>query len=214
VVLNYLNPGISLPAIFTFSVCIFVFFSYELKELRSIIWWFENRALRIFGPSRDEVTGGWKTLHNEDPRNLYSSPSIIRMIKSRRMRWAGHIAQTGTRNAYRILVGKSEGKRPVEDQDIGVWIILKIDVTEIEWDGTDWIDLAQDRNQWRALMNTVMNLRVPYNAGKFLRGCTIGGFSRRGQLHVFFSWVGLSPLGTAATSGLLYKPQIIDEGDC
>jgi hypothetical protein len=76
---------------------------------------FENRVLRrIFGPKRDEVTGGWRTLHNEELHNLYSSPSIIRIIKSRRMRWAGHVARMGTkRNIYRILVGKAEGKRPL-----------------------------------------------------------------------------------------------------
>jgi hypothetical protein len=77
---------------------------------------FENRALRaIFGPKRDEVTGSWRKLHNEELHNLYSSPSIIRIIKSRRMRLAGHVARMGKkRNAYRILVGKPEEKRPLE----------------------------------------------------------------------------------------------------
>jgi hypothetical protein len=75
---------------------------------------FENRVLRIFGPKRDEVTGGWRKLHNEELHNLYSPPSIVRMIKSRRMRWAGHVARMGEkRNAYRILVGNIEGKRPL-----------------------------------------------------------------------------------------------------
>jgi hypothetical protein len=76
---------------------------------------FENRVLRrIFGPKRDEVTGDWRKLHNEELHNLYSSPNIIRMIKSGKMRWAGHIARMGeTRNAYRILVGKPDGKRPL-----------------------------------------------------------------------------------------------------
>jgi hypothetical protein len=76
---------------------------------------FENRVLRrIFGLKRDKVTGDWRKLHNEELNNFYSSPSIIRIIKSRRMRWAGHIARMGeTRNAYRILVGKPEGKRPL-----------------------------------------------------------------------------------------------------
>jgi hypothetical protein len=74
---------------------------------------FENRVLRrIFGPKRDEVTGGWRKLHDEELHNLYGSPSIIRMIKSRRMRWTGHVARMGEkRNAYRILVGKPQGKR-------------------------------------------------------------------------------------------------------
>jgi hypothetical protein len=73
---------------------------------------FENRvSRRIFGPKRDEVTGGWRKLHNEELHNFYSSPSIIRMIKSRRVRWVGHVAQMGEkRNAYKILVGKSRKK--------------------------------------------------------------------------------------------------------
>jgi hypothetical protein len=76
---------------------------------------FENRVLRrIFGPKRDEVTCKWRKLHKKDLRDLYSSPSIIRIINSRRMRWAGHVAQMGEkRNAYRLLVGKPEGKRPL-----------------------------------------------------------------------------------------------------
>jgi hypothetical protein len=75
---------------------------------------FENRVLRIFGPRWDEVTGEWRKLHNEELRDLYSSPSIIRMIKSRRMRWAGHVARMGEkRDAYRVLVGKPDRKRPL-----------------------------------------------------------------------------------------------------
>jgi hypothetical protein len=76
---------------------------------------FENRELRrIFGPKRDEVTGGWRKLHNEELRNFYSSPRIIRIMKFRKMKWAGHVARMGEkRNAYRILVGKPEGKRPL-----------------------------------------------------------------------------------------------------
>jgi hypothetical protein len=78
---------------------------------------FENRVLRIFGPKRDEVTGEWRKLLNEELRDLYSSRSRIRIIKSRRMRWEGHVAQMGEkRNAYRLLVGKSEGKRPLGRQ--------------------------------------------------------------------------------------------------
>jgi hypothetical protein len=124
---------------------------------------FENRLLRrIFGPEREEVTGGWRKLHNQKLHNLYSSPSIIRMIKPRRMRWAGYVARMGTdRNAYRILVGNPEGIRPL-GRPRRRWVDnIKMDLTEIGWDGMDWIDLAQDRDQWRTLVNTVMNFRVP-----------------------------------------------------
>jgi transcription termination factor 2 len=84
------------------------------------------------------------------------------MIKSRRMRWAGHVARMGEkRNAYRIFVGKLEGKRPL-GRPRRRWVDnIKMDLREIGWDGMDWIDLAQDRDQWRALVNMVMNLRVP-----------------------------------------------------
>jgi hypothetical protein len=75
---------------------------------------FENRVLRIFGPRRNEVTGDWRKLHNEELHNLYSSTNIIRMITSRRIRWTGHVARMrAKKNPYRILVGKPEGKRPL-----------------------------------------------------------------------------------------------------
>jgi hypothetical protein len=87
------------------------------------------------------------------------------------------------RNVYRILAGKPEGKRPL-GRTRRRWVAnIKIDLREIGYDGVDWIDMAQDRPQWRVLVNTVLNLRVPRNAGKFLSGCTIGGSSRRPQLH-------------------------------
>jgi hypothetical protein len=87
---------------------------------------FENRAMwRIFGSKSDKIVGGWRKLHSEELHNFYSSPNISRMIKSRGMRWAGHVAHMETRNAYRILVGKPEGKRPLEDLNVGGRIILK-----------------------------------------------------------------------------------------
>jgi hypothetical protein len=95
-------------------------------------------------------------------QRLYSSPSIITMIKSRRMRWAGHVARMGEkRNAYRILVGKPGGKIPL-GRPRRRWVNnIKMDLRETGWDNVDCIDLAQDRDHWRALVNTVMNLRVP-----------------------------------------------------
>jgi hypothetical protein len=125
---------------------------------------FENRVLRrrIFGPKRDEVMGGWKKLHNEELRDLYSSPSIIRIIKSKRMRWAGHVVLMGEkRNAYRLLVGKPEGKRPL-GRPRRRWVDnIMMDRGEVGWVDVDWIGLAQDRNRWRAVVNSVLNLRVP-----------------------------------------------------
>jgi hypothetical protein len=124
---------------------------------------FENRVLkRVFGPKKDGVTGGWRKLHNEELHNLYSSPSIIRMIKSRKMRWAGHVARMGEkRNVYRLLVGKPGGKRPLE-RPRSRWIDnIKMGLLEIGVSVVDWIGLAQDRYRWRALVNLVMNLRVP-----------------------------------------------------
>jgi hypothetical protein len=125
------------------------------------------------------VTGGWRKLHNKELHNLYSSPRIIRMIKSRRIRWTRHAVQMGeTRNSFKILVGKPEGKRPLGSLRCRWVDNIKMDLREAEWDGVDWIDLAQDRDQWRALVKMVMNLWVSYNAGKFLSSCRISGFSR------------------------------------
>jgi hypothetical protein len=124
---------------------------------------FENRVLRrIFGPKRDEVTGEWRKLQNKEFHDLYSSPSIIRTIKSRRMRWAGHVARMGEkRNAYRLLVGKPEGKRPLGRPRRRWADGIRMDLGEVRWGDVVWIDLAKDRNRWRALMNSVLNLRVP-----------------------------------------------------
>jgi hypothetical protein len=108
------------------------------------------------------VIGGWRKVHDEELHNMYCSPSIIRIIKSRRMRWVGHVARMGKkRNAYRILVGKPEGKSPLGRPRHRWEDNIRIDPREIRWGGMDWIDLVQDRDQWRALVNTVMNLRVP-----------------------------------------------------
>jgi transcription termination factor 2 len=120
---------------------------------------FENKVLRrIFGPKRDEVTGEWRRLHNEEVHDLCSSPSIIRTIKSRRIRWAGHVARMGEkRNAYRLLVGKRPLGRPRRRWED----TIRMDLGEVGWADVDWIGLAKDRNRWRALVNSVLNLRVP-----------------------------------------------------
>jgi hypothetical protein len=108
------------------------------------------------------VTGGRRKLHNEELHNLYSSPSIIRIIKSRRMRWAGYMTRMGEkRTVYRLLVGKPEGKRPL-GRPRCKWIDnIKMDLLEIGLNVVDWIGLAQDRYRWRAVVNSIMNLRVP-----------------------------------------------------
>jgi len=124
---------------------------------------FENRVLRrIFGPKRDEVIGEWRKLHNEELNDLYSSPHIVRVIKSRRMKWAGHVARMwARRGVYKVLVGKPEGKIPLGRPRRRWDDNIKMDLQEVGCGGMDWIDLAQDRDRWRALVNAVMNLRVP-----------------------------------------------------
>jgi hypothetical protein len=123
---------------------------------------FEKRVLRkMFGPKREE-DGSWRKLHSDELHNLYSSPNIVRVIKSRRMRWAGHVARMGEgRGFYRFLVGWPEGKRPLGRPRRRLKDNIKMDLRMIGIDGTNWIRLAQDRVQWRAFVNMVMNLRVP-----------------------------------------------------
>jgi hypothetical protein len=123
---------------------------------------FENRVLmRVFGPKRDEVTGEWRKLRNEELNDLYSSPSIIRIIKARRMRWAEHVARMGEkRNTYRLLVGKPEGRRPLGRRRR--WLDnIRMDLVEVGLGDVDWICLAQDRDRRRAIVNSVLNLQAP-----------------------------------------------------
>ena len=136
--------------------------SLKLREERKLRL-FENMVLRtIFGPRRDEVTEEWRRLHNEALSDLYSSPNIVRVINSRRMRWAGHVARMGEeRGVYRVLVGKPEGKRPLW-RPRRRWVDnIRMDLQEVGYGSVDWIGLAQDRDRWRTLVSTVMNLRVP-----------------------------------------------------
>ena len=135
--------------------------SLTLREERKLRV-FENIVLRIFGPRRDEVTGEWRRLHNEELNDLYSSHNIVRVIKSRRMRWAGHVARMGEeRGVYRVLVGKPKGRRPLGRPRRRLADNIRMDLQEVGCVYRDWIGLAQDRDRWRTLVSAVMNLRVP-----------------------------------------------------
>jgi hypothetical protein len=116
---------------------------------------------KIFGPKREE-DGSWRQLHNDELHSLYSSQNIVRVIKSRRMRWAGHVARMWEgRGVYRILVGRPKGKRPLGRPRCRWEDNIKMDLGEIGIKEANLIWLAQDRVQWRAFVNTVMNLQVP-----------------------------------------------------
>ena len=181
---NLLVPSsrIKQPKDYFLSACIFVFRMFITKIHRNIILpfvlygcatWsltlreerrlrvFDNRVLRrTFGPKRDEVTGEWRKLHNEELNDLYCLPNIIRVIKSRRMRWAGHVARMGERRGtYRVLVKNPEEKRPLGRPRRRWEYYIKMDIQEVGSRGMDWIELAQDR--WPALENAVMNLVIP-----------------------------------------------------
>jgi hypothetical protein len=132
--------------------------SREEHKLRVL----ENRMLRkIFGLRREEDIL-WRKLHNDELHNLYSSPNIVRVIKSRRMRWTGHVAHMGEgRDVYRVLYGRSKGKKPLRRPRQRWENNIKMDLRETEIDGVNWIQLAQDRVQCLAFVKMVMNLLVP-----------------------------------------------------
>jgi hypothetical protein len=123
---------------------------------------FENRVLmRIFGPKREEDRA-WKKMHNNELHSLHSSPNIVRVIKSRRMRWAGHVARMREgRGVYSVLIARPKGKRSLERPRHRWEDNIKMNLRETGIDGANWIRLAQDRVQWRAFVNTVTNIRVP-----------------------------------------------------
>jgi len=124
---------------------------------------FENMVFRrIFGRRREEVTVEWMRLHNEELNDLSCSPNIVRVIKSRRMRWAGHVARMGQeKGVYRVLVGKPEGKRTL-GRPRRRWVDnIRMDLQEVGCGYMDWIGLAQDTDRWWTLVSAVMNLRVP-----------------------------------------------------
>jgi len=124
---------------------------------------FENRVLRkVFGPKRNEVTGGWRKLHNEELNDLYSLPNIVRVVKSRRMRWVGHVVRMGEdRGVQRVLVGKLEGKRPLGRPRRRWEDNIKMDLQEVGGGRGDWMELTQDRDRWWALVGTARDFRVP-----------------------------------------------------
>ena len=136
--------------------------SLTLREERRLRV-FENRVLgKVFGPKRDEVTEERRKLHNEKLYDLYSLPNIVRMVKSRRMRLLGHVAHMGEdRGLQRMLVGKPEGKRPLGRPRRRWEDNIKMDLQEVGGDRVDWMELAQDRDRWRALVGTVRDFRVP-----------------------------------------------------
>ncbi|KAJ4428499.1 hypothetical protein ANN_24536 [Periplaneta americana] len=131
----------------------------RLEEQRLRV--FEIKVLRkLFGAKRDEVTGEWRKLHNAELHTLYSSPDVIKNINSRRLRWAGHVVRMSeSRNAYRVLVGRPEGNRPLGRSRRKWEDNIKMDLREIGYDDGDWINLAQDRDRWRAYVRAEMNLR-------------------------------------------------------
>jgi hypothetical protein len=124
---------------------------------------FENRVLRrVFGPKRNEVTGKWRKLHNEELNDLYSLPNNLRVVRSRRMRWAGHVARMGEeRGVHRVLVGTPEGKMPLGRLRRRWEKNTKVDVQEVRGGRGDWRELAQDRDGWRTLVSMVKSFRIP-----------------------------------------------------
>jgi hypothetical protein len=116
----------------------------------------------MYVPRWNKVTGEWRRLHNEELNDLYSSPNIVRVIKSRRIRWVGHVARVGEeRRVYRVLLGKPEERRPLGGPRRRWVDTVRMDVQEVGCGYMDWIGLAQDRDRWRTVVSAVMNLGVP-----------------------------------------------------
>jgi len=138
----------------------------------------------MFGPNRNEMTGELRKLPKEELNDLYCSPNIFRVITSRKMRRAGHVARMRKmRGVYTVLVGKPEVKRPFGRPRSRWEDNIKMDRHKVGCGIVDWIDMIRDRDRWWAFVNAVMNLRVPYKAGNFLTGCKSVSFSLRTLHH-------------------------------
>jgi hypothetical protein len=131
-----------------------------LKDLLRRLRVFENRMRGMFGAKRDKVTGEWRKLLNEELHDLYSSPNIVRIIKSTGMRWAGHVARMGRREACIGFWWEDLRRKPLGRPRLRWEDNIRMDLQEVGCGGLDWIGLAQDRDRWRAIVNAVMNLRV------------------------------------------------------
>ena len=142
-------------------VCLSKVKSY-FNYIRELCYIFDRVFFISYRNPSDKVKGEWRRLHNEELNDLYSSPNIVRVIKSRRMRWVGHVARMGEeRGVYRVLVGKLEGKRPL-GRPRRRWVDnIRMDLQEVGCGYMNWIELAQDRDRWRRLVSAVMNLGVP-----------------------------------------------------
>ncbi|KAJ4439013.1 hypothetical protein ANN_14969 [Periplaneta americana] len=149
---------------------------------------------KIFGAKRDEFTGEWRKLHNTELHALYPAPDIIRNIKSKRLRWAGHVARMGeSRNAYSVLVGRPEGKRPLGRQRRRWEDNIKMDLRELGYDDRDWINLAQNRDQWWAYVRAAMNLRMNEDDEESSKGTKYGKNYVRFVDRRNFSLIGIEP---------------------
>jgi len=139
----------------------------------------------IFEHKRDKITMEWRKLFNEELNDLYSSPNTFRVIKSRRMRWAGHVARMGERRGYTRFWWENLRERDnLGYPGVDGKILLRLIFRKWNEGGKDWIDLAQGTDRWRAFVNAVMNFLVPQNAENFLTSCNSDSFSRRTLLHV------------------------------
>jgi len=146
---------------------------YEIILFVAIVWaviqirkWMLLRPMMQSLENKHVVVSKIIIIHNEELNDLYASPNFVGAIKLRRMRWAGHVARMEEwRGVYRVLVGKPEGKRPLERPRRRWNDNIKKDLKQVECGGMDWIELAQDRDRWRALVHALMNHWVPYTLG-------------------------------------------------